>query len=236
MDRALSGGLTGEEPCPYLEDRRWRNLVVALEEDPGGVLYEQLLDAGFRRTGFHAFRPACTACAECRSLRIDVPAYRPSRSHRRAGNRNADLEVAVDRPSYDEEKRLLLERFLEERHAGPMTADENATREAMFCSGVPSWEMTYRLDGRLVAVGIIDMTPNIVSSLYFYFDPDESRRSLGIFSMLTEIELARTSGRRWYHPGYYVSGCSAMEYKIRFGPAQILLEDQGWVDFSESSR
>lgn len=235
MDRALAGGMTGEEPCPYLEGRRWRNLVVALEDDSDGALYEQLLDAGFRRTGLHAFRPACAACSECRSLRIDVEAYRPSRSHRRASNRNADIVVDVGPPDYTEEKRDLLERFLDARHAGPMTADEDATRQAMFRSAVPSREMTYRLDGRLVALGIIDVTPNIVSSLYFYFDPDESRRSLGIFSMLTEIELARANGRRWYHPGYYVEGCSAMEYKVRFGPAELLTEGRGWTRFRSTS-
>lgn len=231
MDRALAGGFTGEEPCPYLADRRWRNLVVTLEDDPEGTLYENLLNAGFRRTGLHAFRPACTACTECRSLRVDVDAYRPTRSHRRALSRNDDLEVGVGPPDYDEEKRELLERFLNERHPGPMSADPDATREAMFDTCVPSYEMTYRCEGRLIAVGIIDMTPNILSSLYFYFDPDESRRSLGICSMAREIELARERGRRWYHPGYFVAGCSAMEYKARFGPLEMLDDDLRWQHF-----
>ncbi|MCA9323387.1 MAG: arginyltransferase [Planctomycetes bacterium] len=232
----IRGVVTDEEPCPYLPDRKWRNFLIERAGPVSPVRHEFYLDRGFRRMGRLIYRPSCDSCQECRSLRIDVKSYRPSKSHRRARNRNRDLVVSIDRTSYSDEKRDLLERYLDVRHDGPMSADEIPVRDYMFFDTGSSFEICYRQDGRLVALGLVDLTPSILSSVYFYYDPDLAERSLGIYSMLVEIELARGQGRTWYHPGYYVEGCAAMTYKARFGPAEILDRDRGWVSFSPPDR
>ena len=233
-DRGYEGLITDGEPCPYLEDREWRNFVVNPGEPLEAAVHQQFLNQGFRRTGGFVYRPHCPDCRACRSLRIDVDRFRPSRSQRRALNRNGDLETIVASPAYSEEKRSLLERYLDARHRGPMTADEEQMRAGLFDNSADSLEIDYRLDGRLVGVGIVDLTPEVLSSLYFFFAPEESKRSLGIFSMLREIELVSRTGRRFYHPGYYIAGCAAMEYKSRLRPCEILQADGRWVPFEES--
>ena len=40
--------------------------------------------------------------------------------------------------------------------------------------------------GRLLGVGICDRAPHSLSSVYFYFDPSESKRSLGTFAALAK--------------------------------------------------
>ena len=48
-----------------------------------------------------------------------------------------------------------------------------------------SYHMQYWLDGtRLIAVGVIDILPNCVSSVYLYYDPDYSFLTLGTYSAL----------------------------------------------------
>src|SRR5581483_6440443 len=100
----------------------------------------------------------------------------------------------------------------------------------LYDSPLPSTvEFEYRdASTRLLAVGICDVCPHSLSSVYFYFDPNESRRGLGTFGALKEIEFAGNVGVPYYYLGYWVSGCGAMDYKKNFKPAEILEYDGVW--------
>ena len=43
----------------------------------------------------------------------------------------------------------------------------------------------------LIAVAVIDVTHDGLSSVYTFFDPAEDRRSLGVYAILKSIELTR---------------------------------------------
>lgn len=51
-------------------------------------------------------------------------------------------------------------------------------------SGFGSFHQHYRLDGKLIAVAVLDILPHCVSSVYFYYDPDYKFLSLGTYSAL----------------------------------------------------
>ena len=51
-------------------------------------------------------------------------------------------------------------------------------------SGYGSFHQHYILDGKIIAVGVIDILPHSVSSVYLYYDPDYSFLSLGTYSAL----------------------------------------------------
>lgn len=61
--------------------------------------------------------------------------------------------------------------------------------------------------GQLVAVGVIDILPHCVSSVYLFYDPAFAHWELGKISALNEIALARRLRReghtklRWYYLG-----------------------------------
>jgi arginine-tRNA-protein transferase len=40
------------------------------------------------------------------------------------------------------------------------------------------------LDGKLIAVGVVDILPKCLSSVYLFYDPDYAFLSLGIYSGL----------------------------------------------------
>lgn len=44
----------------------------------------------------------------------------------------------------------------------------------------------------------VDVLPDYISSCYFFYDPEYANLSLGTFSILTEIELARIMRRSYY--------------------------------------
>lgn len=91
------------------------------------------------------------------------------------------------------------------------------------------YHMEWRLDGTLIAVGVLDILPTSVSSVYLFYDPDYAELQLGTVSALREIVLVRQLQRkrnmdriRYYNMGLYIHECPKMRYKARFGPAQLL--------------
>lgn len=85
-----------------------------------------------------------------------------------------------------------------------------------------SYHQCYRLDGKLVAIGVLDLLPQCVSSVYFLYDESIHRFSPGKLGALHEIALAREGGYRWWYPGYYIHSCPKMRYKMDFAPQYIL--------------
>lgn len=47
--------------------------------------------------------------------------------------------------------------------------------------GYGSFHDQYWLNGQLIAVGVIDILPSCISSVYFFYDPAYSHLSLGTF-------------------------------------------------------
>lgn len=93
--------------------------------------------------------------------------------------------------------------------------------------GFGSFHYQYYLDGVIIAVGVIDILPECVSSVYFYYDPDYSFLSLGTYASLREIalvrELSKTSVQLTnYYLGFYIPTCPKMRYKANVKPSYLL--------------
>jgi len=212
--------------CPYLQNRNWTTHAFRTELMPV-TIYEELIDRGWRRSGDIFYRNACVGCAACIPLRVPTAGFTLSKSQRRTLGRNKDVEMTLLPSAYSPEIYDLYRRYQETRHPNDHdTGPEEFTR--FLCnSPVTTAVSLYRVGGRLIAAGWIDILPNSLSSVYFVFDPDESNRSLGSYSILHEIELCRRMERAYYHLGFWVSGCQKMEYKSAFKPHEILTE-AGW--------
>ncbi|KAG7630822.1 N-end aminoacyl transferase N-terminal [Arabidopsis suecica] len=103
--------------------------------------------------------------------------------------------------------------------------------------GFGSFHQQYRVDDRLIAVGVIDILPKCLSSKYMFWDPDFASLSLGNYSALQEIDWvkqnqAHCSTLEYYYLGYYIHSCNKMRYKAAYRPSELLcpLRYQ-WVPF-----
>jgi len=190
--------------------------------------YRLLMDLGWRRSGCLFYRPRCEGCRECVPIRVRTDAFRRSRSQRRVWRRNQDLDVVVGPPRLTDEKHELYARYLRQQHDGTMGEDREDMERFLYASPINTREICYRLGGRLVGVGIVDVSSTAVSTVYFYFDPDDHRRSPGTFSILWEIDWARRHGIAFYYLGYLVRGVRTMSYKARFRPHELLGPDGKW--------
>lgn len=226
--RYLGPVLLDHGACPYLPGRDWQSASMHVETiEPGE--FESLLEAGFRRCGQEFYVPRCSTCSECIPIRIPVDRFRPSRSQRRAWRGNQDLEVELGEPGYTEEKLSLYRRFLAGKFGREKLPGRQEYDYFLGFSFGNTVEFRYRLEGRLVGLGVVDATPRAASSVYFAYDPDLSRRRLGTFSVVYEVEWCRRTGREHLYLGLYVAGCRSMSYKALFREHELLLPGRGWV-------
>jgi arginine-tRNA-protein transferase len=162
-------------------------------------------------------------------MRIEVDRFSPNKSQRRCWRRNADLSVTVGQAGPTTEKFELYRRYLTDWHQRPEESSPDDFVSFLYDSPVDTVEFCYRDSaGSLLAVGIFDRSPAPLSSVYFYFDPAQSKRSLGTYGVLRELNYAHSHGIALYYLGYFIAGCDTMKYKSSFGPAQLLGTDAVW--------
>ncbi|HWW76985.1 MAG TPA: GNAT family N-acetyltransferase [Pyrinomonadaceae bacterium] len=157
-------------------------------------------------------------------LRIDLGRFEPSRSQRRVMARNRDLRVET-RPTeiVAEMRRMFRRHRLRFREQVPESLDNFMSYQP---ATVPCRNETIRVYSgpRLVAAHFLDVGDEASSSVYSMFDPEESRRSLGVYTILLAVERALSLGQRHYYPGYATREPSPYDYKKSFAG----LEEYDW--------
>jgi arginine-tRNA-protein transferase len=224
--------------CGYLPEQEW-SLEYELVGNLTRAEYMERLRTGWRRFGAMLFHPVCPGCQACQSLRVIVDRFRPNRSQKRAFNGNVnDIELRIGAPTVTRTKLQLYDRFhaFQTLHKGwpeHPAKDAGSYRHSFVDNPFATQEWCYYLDGKLVGVGYVDDLPSGLSAIYFFYDPALRARSLGTFNVLCMLGECATRGLEHLYLGYYVAGCTSLEYKARFVPNQVLRPDGRWVTFRE---
>ena len=147
------------------------------------------------------------------------------------------LEVSLEPDNFTEEKYTIFENYQRAvHHEKPSDISQQGFRRFLCDSPLHrntgasngteqplgSFHQCYRLNGRLIAVGVIDLLPHCVSSVYFMYHEDFERWSFGKLSALREAALALEAGYEYYYMGYYIHSCVKMRYKADYKPQYVL--------------
>ena len=225
--------LTPKHPCSYLN----RNNAQTLFFDPRVVIteeiYQSLTDQGFRRSGSHLYRPHCGGCSACIPTRLPVDQFQPRRSQRRVLKRNADVHLRVEDATFSRRHYHLYERYISLRHAdGDMyPASEDQYRSFLLSPWSNSMFVSLYAGERLLSVAVTDRQPQGLSAIYTFFEPNEHARSLGVLSILKQIELCRELGLPYLYLGYWIKDCDKMSYKTQYRPTELYINNR-WVAIS----
>jgi arginyl-tRNA--protein-N-Asp/Glu arginylyltransferase len=224
--------------CHYLPGQTWRleyELVGNITADE----YLERMQNGWRRFGHTLFRPRCPECTACRTLRVLVDQFRPNRSQQRARKLNEGaVRLEIGAPSATREKLDLYDcyhAFQVDAKGWPEHTPKDAADyiDSYVDNPFPVEEWCYYLGDRLIGVGYVDVLPEALSAIYFFYDPDERQRSLGTWNVLRILEAAAGRGVPHVYLGYYVEGCQSLEYKANFAANQIREADGTWHNFRE---
>ncbi len=199
-------------------------------------LNNELVQRGWRRFGKYYSRPQCDGCSECKSLRIDAKNYTFSKNARRTFKKNIDTVFTIQEPTISNEHIALYEKyhkFMEKEKGWKNYKIRPDNYYELYMAGAGKFgkEILYYIDGKLVGVDLVDFLDDAISSIYFYYDPDFRRFSLGRYSIYIQIQLAKNFNLRWIYLGYYVKDCPSLNYKERYRPYEIMEED---VDLDET--
>ena len=236
-----------ERLCPYIPGRIAREEVFGAVEFPA-ELYHDLMNYGFRRSGMYFYRPVCEACSECTPIRIHAGEYRPTKSQRRILRKNREIDVRVASPRFTKQKFSIYSDYLASQHNRGPDHSSSTLRNFLYTSPVRTLEFEYRLRRRLLAVGIVDICSRSLSSVYAFYDPAFSSKSLGTFSAIQEILTWQKSisclgtfsaiqeilfcqvyNIPHYYLGFLVRDNPSMNYKARFKPHELLNKSFTWV-------
>ncbi|KAK4318568.1 hypothetical protein Pmani_010441 [Petrolisthes manimaculis] len=183
---------------------------------------------------FQYRRFLCNSPLELKLVRVNPPeaAFSSTYNDSYAVFRKYQLEIHHDTES--ECDKMSYKGFLVQ---GPLSPWKPASGPRQ---GYGSFHHQYWLDGRLIAVGVLDVLPHSVSSVYLYYDPEFSFLSLGTYASLRELALTRELQRRtpalkWYYMGFYIHSCPKMRYKGRYTPSFLLCpETYKWFPIEDA--
>ena len=213
-----------------------RKLFTALQGEGADQLNNSLSQQGFRRSQNVLYRPSCTDCAACLSARIDVSAFRPTKSQKRAAKRNSYLERRATSPWATDDQYELFRRYLDARHADGGMADMDVFEFAAMIEETPIRSRVVEYADpeteNLIAVSLTDVLDDGLSMVYSFYDPQQPQSSLGTYMILDHIDIAREAGLPYIYLGYWVPGSSKMGYKSRFSALEIF-KGGSWSDIGD---
>lgn len=199
-------------------------------------LMDTLLENGWRHFGTRFFRYNLGFCENeiCRvlPLRIRLAGFSFSRSQRRVFKRNQDLQTVIRPIEITEEKENLFDRHKQRFKSGvPRSLYDFLSFDP---SNTPcqALEICVYDDENLLAASFFDVGATSISSVYAMFAPEERERSLGIFTMLLEIDFALKSEKSFYYQGYAYEEKSFYDYKKRFRALEKFDWKNAWEDFT----
>ena len=216
---------TLQSRCVYLPHKKMQMRYKYIRECPE-FLNNILVKRGWRRFGHYYSRPQCVGCSACESMRIDVKRFRPSRSQRRV-MKQTGIRTFTRKPTVTWEHLKLYDKYhtyMQQKRGWEDYSVDAESYHDLYVKGYSTFgnEIQYYYEGKLVGVDLIDYLDDGISANYFYYDPDYRHLSLGTYSLLKEIELAKARELSWVYLGYYVADCQSLRYKASYRPHQIL--------------
>lgn len=219
---------TNPYSCSYLPGKLACSEVVTPDYPVDTQTYAKLMQVGFRRSGHYTYRPRCTQCDACLSVRINVNTFTPKRVQRRAWKQHQHLTIAQHPLSYKPEHYALYQRYQAKRHAGGGMDNDCLEQYQNFLlqSHVNSKLIEFHDGEQLRMISIIDVLPDGLSSVYTFYDAEITNASFGTFNILWQIEQCRKLGLTYLYLGYWIKENRKMRYKANFQPLEILINGQ----------
>jgi arginine-tRNA-protein transferase len=226
-------GVTEEFECNYLPDKKERLLIAVDERLQNNESYSWLMSQGFRRSGEQSYRPHCTQCNACQSLRVIVDNFVPTKSQKRTVKRNSAL-IIKESSELKDSYYPLYEQYINTCHQDGTMYPANIDQFRSFLSCkltqqlfIETWLITDDVE-QLLCVAVTDVLSNALSAVYTFYHPEFKDKSLGINSILTQLNICQQRQLPYLYLGYQIDDCQKMNYKNRYYPHERYIDGQ-WL-------
>lgn len=211
-----------EDNCSYIDDKE-QTMHYKVIDDCNESQCQELIERGYRRFGKMYFRPICATCDKCESIKIDVDNFSISKSGRRVIKKASSFKTFIQAPSISQEHIDLFEKYhlyMKDKKGWQYNETNSQNYYNSFVDGHNGfgYEILYFDEDKLIGVDLVDILEDGISSIYFYYDPDYEKYSLGKLSLLLQIKYAKKHHKKWIYLGYYVKECPSLSYKAEYKP------------------
>lgn len=212
--------------CAYFDDKLSDTRYKFIQNCDTNTCH-QMLERGWRRFGNVYFVPECADCIECKTIRIDVNKFKFTKSQKRILAKNKDIQIYVQKPTLSIDHLNLFNKyhkFMESKKGWRENQIEPAEYKHSYVDGANDYgkEILYFLDNKLICVALCDMTQKALSCVYCYYDHEYENRSLGKFSILAQLSIAKQANVPHIFLGYWIQNHHSMGYKEDYAPFEVL--------------
>lgn len=188
---------------------------------------DAFLERGWRPTGQSIYtsdylRTDDDELHGCLQIRLPLTDFSFKKRHRKLLRRNKQrFRVEQERAGRPDAELLRVNRLYMTEH--PEKTRQDLEYNVFTDSGqqvLDTRVMRIYDDERLVAFSYFDLGRRVMYTKAGIYDPAYEKYSLGLYTMLLEVELGLQVGLDYYYPGYYSPTFSAFDYKLRLGPME----------------
>ena len=228
MTRTIDNGFIEEQKkCSYFNDKL-SDIEYKIMDHCSSSDAFAMLERGWRRFGQINFVPVCRNCTECVSIRIDVKNYKFTQSDKRVFKKNNNTDFYIQKPSMSVDHLALYNKYHSNMLKKKHWPHKNITPGDYYNSYVDASknygrEILYIRDDKLIAVAICDFFTKAISSTYCYYDHDYESLSLGKYSILLQIDIAKQNNIPYLYLGYWIKDHYSMGYKDKYKPFEHLV-------------
>jgi arginyl-tRNA--protein-N-Asp/Glu arginylyltransferase len=233
--------ITAPQKCPYIKGKYERKLFTALYGRNTEQLNDDLSLQGFRRSQKVLYRPLCSDCSACLSIRVVVNEFEPSKSQRRVVSKNKLIVRIEKKAEATDEQFEIFKSYLNSRHLNGGMSNMDALEFSSMIgeTNVQSRVFEYRTTrgegvDRLLAVCLTDTNRDGLSMVYSFYNPTYQHLSLGKFMILDHISLAQQLKLDYLYLGYWIRRNNKMGYKADYGPAEVYHKDK-WTRLTKDN-
>jgi len=210
------------DKCSYLDNKN-QSMYYKVIDNCSTYECQEFIERGFRRFGKMYFRPMCEGCDECKSIKIDVQNFKFSKSQKRVLKKGSNFQIYMQKPSMSKTHLELFEKYhlyMKDKKGWEHTPVNAQSYYSSFVDAHHDfgYEILYYDEDKLIAVDLIDILDDGISSIYFYYDTDYTEYSLGKLSLYNQILYAQNTNKSWIYLGYYVKDCPSLSYKSHYKP------------------
>lgn len=166
-------------------------------------------------------------------LRLPLENVCFTKSQRRNLRKNSSLKVEYRDSFIDAEKISLFENHKKRFRESPPESLYDFFSDMPSCIPCNTKEIAVFDNGKLIAVSFLDVAIKSTSTIYAMFDLEYSKRGLGIFTALKEIEISKSLGKEFYYLGYSYEKSSFYDYKKKFRNLEQFDWDGNWMPFDQ---
>ena len=163
------------------------------------------------------------------NIRLGLDQYSIKKRHRKIKTRVENrFTITCGEVTLRDEHQQLYEQH-KSRFKGFIHATLDEYLHAGFHSTVFDTMQICVFDGdQLIAASYFDLGERSMASLIGMYDEAYADYSLGIYTMLKEIEFGQSTHRRWYYPGYVLDKSSSFDYKLQLGNMEYYTPSKRW--------